>query len=104
MSIENRDVVPEDLDPAVLESTVGRQYDQGAEPGGLSADDIVKPIGAARRSDETDGHVAGADDEETEDGLDPTEEALRRAAEDLEPKRDLESLPVFDRGDTLPRV
>ena len=53
MSIENRDVVPEDLDPAVLESPVGRQYDQGAEPGGLSADDIVKPIGAVRRSDET---------------------------------------------------
>jgi hypothetical protein len=90
-------------DEASLESIVAHDDNQGAEPGTISADDIRKSIGARRRSDVTGRHDAGMGANETEDGLDETEEMMRRGAEDIPTGRrpDDEDTPVFDRRDRL---
>jgi len=79
----------------------------GAEPGSALLSDASKPIGAHPRSEVTGRHDAGSGANETVDGLAPTEEALRRGAEDMplgRPDREPEDLPVFDRGQALPKV
>jgi hypothetical protein len=62
-------------------------------------EDASKPIGTHPRSEVTGRHDAGSGANETVDGLTPTEEAIRRGAEDKpigRPER--EDVPVFDRA------
>ena len=94
-------------DEAVLVATpLGRESVPGGEPGMLTAEDAVQPIGALPRSQETGRHDSGSGANETVDGLTETEEALRVAAEESVPgeAEDLDEVPVFDRADLLPRV
>ena len=52
-------------------------------------------------------HDAGSQANETDDGLDATTEALRRAAEDTPSGAspdDVEKVPVFDRADLAPKI
>jgi hypothetical protein len=79
----------------------------GRETGSAFLCDASKPIGAHPRSEVTSRHDEGSGANETIDGLTPTEETLRRGAEDLPlglPDRDPEDLPVFDRGQSLPEL
>lgn len=82
-----------------------RDDNQGAEPGTLAAIDNTQPIGAIAKSEITARHDAGSDANETIDGLNDTDEIMRRAAEEVTIESgDLEDVPVFDRGNTLPRI
>jgi hypothetical protein len=79
----------------------------GREPDSAFASDASKPIGAHPRSEVTGRHDAGSGANETVDGLTSMEEAIRRAAEDMpvgRTDREPEDLPVFDRGQALPKV
>jgi hypothetical protein len=79
----------------------------GRETGSAFLSDALKPIGAHPRSEVTSRHDEGSGANETIDGLRATEEAIRRGAEDLPivlADRDPEDLPVFDRGQALPKV
>ena len=52
-------------------------------------------------------HDSGSGANETVDGLDATNEALRRAAEDTPSGAsppDIEKVPVFDRADLAPKI
>ena len=52
-------------------------------------------------------HDPGSGANETTDGLDPSSEALRRAAEDTPSgatPEDVETVPVFDRTDLAPKI
>ena len=52
-------------------------------------------------------HDAGSGANETTDGLDASTEALRHAAEDTPSGAlpdDVETVPVFDRGDLAPKI
>lgn len=93
-------------DPA-LETPLGREDHLGmAKAPPLVAGDINQPVGARPKSDETAIHDAGSGANETIDGLNATEEALRRGAEDIpvgDSERE-EDVPVFDRADGLPKV
>jgi hypothetical protein len=51
----------------------------------------------------TGQHQPGMGANETVDGLSETEEAVRAAAEDETEVDDFES-PVFDRGDSMPKI
>jgi hypothetical protein len=91
----------EATDDAVLSNITGR------EPGSAFASDASKPIGAHPRSEVTGRHDAGSGANETVDGLTPTEEAIRHAAEETpagRPDREPEEMPVFDRGRAPPKV
>jgi hypothetical protein len=88
-------------DAAALPSITGR------DASSIVPSDAAKPVGAHPRSEVTGRHDAGSGANETVDGLTSTEEAVRRGAEDVPigaPEADLEDLPVFDRGDALPKV
>ena len=77
----------------------------GGEPGSGFLSDATKPIGAHPRGEITGRHDEGSGANETIDGLTPTEEAIRRGAEDVpvgKPER--EDVPVFDRGHAPPKV
>lgn len=56
----------------------------------------------------TNVHDAGSGANETIDGLDSTDEAIRHAAEDIptgqRPEGQIESVPVFDRAGLPPKV
>ena len=95
-------------DAATLDSPTGREDHHGlAEARRVAGSEINKPIGAQPRSEVTGRHDAGSGANETADGLNSTEEALRRAAEDSPSgarEEDIEDIPVFDRADTLPKV
>jgi hypothetical protein len=72
--------------------------------------DISQPDfsgGARPRSEITGKHDAGSAANETIDGLNSSDEALRRAVEDM-PSREqpntIEDVPVFDRGDLPPKI
>jgi hypothetical protein len=84
---------------AMLSDVTGLEADRAFQ------DDASKPIGAHPRSEVTGRHDAGSGANETVDGLTPTEEAIRRGAEDKPvggPER--EDMPVFDRGQAPPKV
>jgi hypothetical protein len=52
-------------------------------------------------------HDAGSGANETSDGLDATNEALRHATEDTPSgalPEDVETVPVFDRADLAPKI
>jgi hypothetical protein len=63
-----------------------------------------QPIAGRPRSEITGRHDDGMGANETIDGLTDTEEMLRQAAEDERSQQDLESMPVFDRGDAPPKI
>lgn len=96
----------DDRDLPLIESPVGREDDQGGDPGTLAFDEVFHEPAAVPRSTITGKHDAGSGANETIDGLNSTEEMTRRSAEDVPTGRrtDVRDLPVFDRGDTLPRV
>jgi hypothetical protein len=87
-------------DAAALSSITGREASR------VLPNDAAKSVGAQPRSEVTGRHGPGSGANETVDGLASTEEATRRGAEDTPspPDRELEDLPVFDRGDALPKV
>jgi len=63
-------------------------------------------ISSKQRSAVTNVHDAGSDANETEDGLNSTDELTRHLAEDVPTGANerADEEPVFDRGDSLPRV
>ena len=95
-------------DRALLESPLGRENDFGADPDTLAADQIRHPeVGARPMSTITGRHDEGSGANETVDGLDEIQEAVRHAAEDLpasERGDDFDKLPVFDRAESEPKV
>jgi len=87
---------------------------QGREPGAHNAVPSVadeeiaaKTPGVVPRSEVT-GPVDQGGDEETDDGLNASAEAVRRAAEDVpvgeESEKAKDCVPVFDRGEAPPKV
>jgi hypothetical protein len=102
----NQGEIP-DIDPAANDTVTGREDHLGlAETTPLAGSEINKPIGAHPRSEITGRHDAGSGANETLDGLTSEEEALRAAAEDTPSGRteDDRDIPVFDRGEMLPKV
>ena len=95
-------------DRVLLESPLGREDDFGADPGTLAEDEIRHPeVGAHPKSEITGRHDEGSGANETIDGLDEMQEAVRHATEDLpasERGDDFEKLPVFDRAEAEPKV
>jgi hypothetical protein len=99
-------VNPEDR--ALLETPAGRENDSGADPGTLAEDEIRHPeVGAVPMSTITGRHDDGSGANETVDGLDEIQEAVRHAAEDVpasERGENFDDLPVFDRAEAEPKV
>ena len=95
-------------DAAVLAGPTGREDHLGlAESGDVAGSEIKKPVGARPRSEITGRHDEGSGANETTDGLNSSEEALRQAAEDIpsgQAPHDEDNIPVFDRGDALPKI
>ena len=89
-------------DSALLDSIVGREDQNGAEPGFLGADDTNRPLGATPQSVITGRHDDGTDANETVDGLSESEEMTRHLAEDIPTGAgdEEEDIPVFERGRT----
>jgi len=98
----------DDRDAALLESPTGRQDHRGlTEAGRLPGSEIARPLGGQPRSEITGRHDAGSGANETIDGLNSSEEALRQAAEDVPlgaPDEPMDDVPVFDRADMPPKV
>jgi hypothetical protein len=92
----------------LLEGPLGRENDSGADPGTLAEEEIRHPeVGAVPMSTITGRHDDGSGANETLDGLDEIQEAVRHAAEDVpasERGEDFEDLPVFDRAEAEPKV
>ena len=90
-----------------LESPLGRENDFGADPGTIAEDEIRHPeVGARPMSTITGRHDEGSGANETIDGLDEIQEAVRHATEDLpasEKGDDFKRLPVFDRAEAEPK-
>ena len=49
-------------------------------------------------------HDSGSQANETSDGLNAEAEELRRAAESVQTKPDIDKVPVFDRADLPPKI
>ena len=94
-------------DRVLLESPLGRENDFGADPGTIAEDEIRHPeVGARPMSTITGRHDEGSGANETIDGLDEIQEAVRHAAEDIpasEKGDDFKRLPVFDRAEAEPK-
>jgi len=97
-------------DRVLLESPLGRENDFGlADHGTLNEDEVVRPEIASRPKSEITGrHDEGSGANETIDGLDEYQEAIRHAAEDIpaseKPGDDFERLPVFDRAESERKI
>jgi hypothetical protein len=89
-------------DQALLETPQGRQPGAHNENPSVADEEIAeKSVGARPQSDATAFHDPSGD-EETDDGLNETDEALRQAVEDRLPAdEDEEDVPVFDRASEL---
>jgi hypothetical protein len=75
--------------------------------GKLSEDEVRPGVGSRPRSEITGRHDEGSGANETIDGLDEIQEAMRHGAEDIplsERDRDFENLPVFDRAESEPKI
>lgn len=97
-------VAPQDR--PLLETPAGRDNDQGAADRGkiVNNDMQRKDVGAKPRADVTGQHF-GSGDDETVDGLNESDEAMRRAAEDTPVGEDENrDTPVFDRGRRADKV
>ena len=99
--------ITKDEDRVLLESPLGRENDFGADPGTIAEDEIRHPeVGARPMSTITGRHDEGSGANETIDGLDEIQEAVRHAAEDIpasEKDDDFKRLPVFDRAEAEPK-
>jgi len=96
-------------DAPLLETPSGRENDFGAaDEGRLNEDELRRPEVLSRpRSEITGRHDEGSGANETIDGLDEIQEAMRHGAEDIplsERDRDFENLPVFDRAESEPKI
>lgn len=96
-------------DRVLLETPLGRENDFGAADRGTLADDEVRrpEIAARPRSEITGRHDEGSGANETIDGLDEVQEALRHSVEDIpasEKPETIEKVPVFDRAAIEPKV
>jgi len=101
------EVLPSDA--PLLETPVGRENDFGAsDEGQLNEDELQRPEVFSRpRSEITGVHDEGSGANETIDGLDEIQEAVRHGAEDIPTSdRDVEfeTLPVFDRAESERKV
>jgi len=87
--------------PALLE-------DERRQPNPIEAGIDADPSDTRRTSERTNVHDAGSDANDTPDGLTESEEAVRRAAEDIptggSPEGPTESVPVFERGSLPPKI
>jgi hypothetical protein len=90
-------------DAAILPPATGGKADPLAD---FAPEDRIgkQPIGAERRSAASGLQDAGTGANETADGLSPTEEDIREAAEDEADLDDFEEVPVFDRAETMPKI
>jgi len=100
------EVLPSDA--PLLETPSGRENDFGAsDEGQLNEDELRRPEVLSRpRSEITGRHDEGSGANETIDGLDEIQEAVRHAAEDIpasEKGDDFKRLPVFDRAEAEPK-
>lgn len=96
-------------DRVLLETPLGRENDFGAaDRGTLNEDEVRRPEVMSRpKSAITGRHDEGSGANETIDGLDEIQEAMRHAAEDIpasEKGDDFERLPVFDRAESEPKI
>jgi len=97
-------------DRPLLDSPAGRDNDAGSSDQDAATQDEVRrvDVGAVPRSGITGQHDSGSGADETIDGFDDTEEAVRIAAEDTPTGGGLEDrpaeLPVFERRLTKPKV
>jgi hypothetical protein len=101
------EVLPSDA--PLLETPLGRENDFGAaDENTLNKDELERPEVLSRpRSEITGRHDEGSGANETIDGLDEIQEAVRHGAEDIPTSdRDLEfeRLPVFDRAESERKV
>ena len=74
--------------------------------GELDQDEARPGVGTHPRSEITGRHDEGSGANETIDGLDEIQEAVRHAAEDIpasEKGDDFKRLPVFDRAEAEPK-
>jgi len=96
-----------DRDRPLLITPGGREPGAHNETPGPADDELAdKIIGAQPRSAVTD-HPDQGGDEETSDGLNAQNEALRRAIEDEPVEEDTRAddrVPVFDRGEAEPKI
>ena len=87
--------------PALLE-------DERQQPNPIEAGIGSEPGDTRRQSDRTNVHDAGSDANDTPDGLTESEEARRKATEDVptggDPSGPEEAIPVFDRGSMPPKI
>ena len=93
----------------LLETPVGRENDFGAvDRGTLNEDELRRPeIMSQPKSAITGRHDEGSGANETIDGLDEIQEAIRHGAEDIpasEEGDDFKRLPVFDRAENEPKI
>ena len=96
-------------DRVLLETPEDRENDFGAsDENELINDEIARPeVNSRPRSEITGRHDEGSGANETIDGLDEIQEAIRHGAEDIpasEQGDDFKRLPVFDRGESEPKV
>jgi hypothetical protein len=101
------EVLPSDA--PLLETPMGRENDFGAaDESAPNADEIERPQVLSRpRSEITGRHDEGSGANETIDGLDEYQEAVRHGAEDIpvsDRDREFEKLPVFDRAESERKV
>ena len=87
-------------DAPALDGIAAREDDLGAEPGTLAQDDVLQPVGAHPVNESPT-----LDDDQTDEGLTPSEEALVRNVENTQsgeiPDDDV---PVFDRAQQAPKI
>jgi len=96
-------------DAPLLETPLGRENDFGAaDENALNEDELARPEVLSRpRSEITGRHDEGSGANETVDGLDELQEAVRHGAEDIpasERGDDFEKLPVFDRAESERKI
>jgi len=91
-------------DRDLAESSTGREDNEGAPPGTPLSEDIRQPVGAMRRSEVTGRHDEGSEANETDDGLNESDENIRHGAEDIPVGERREDIPVFDRRELPPKV
>jgi hypothetical protein len=96
-----------ELDPGdvrIVGGIVGRENNHGADEGSPAEEEVNRPSGGRRMSNVTGRHDEGSDANETDDGLNETDEALRRNAEDVPGGDTKEDVPVFDRGEEIEKI
>jgi hypothetical protein len=84
-----------------------RMFDDTLNPDDIAGSEFQdaarQPVGARPRSAVTDRHQPGTGDEETDDGLSETDEAVREAAEGIVDNAN-DDQPVFDEAEAPPRI